>query len=378
MRRDSLYGEPILWEGSPREIRVSSTLQMGGWLCFGIAVVAMAFAMVRGLVLGSGAGEPLLFAVWSGTAGAGCFLLPIWWNRSAKYVVTESQVICRRGILRRAMDRTTISFARIRWSPRLPNVGTLELVRAVPTGALFRCITIELVGIEHPDAVWAIIRNAHDVVRAGHAELPLAQRLDSDERILWAARPLPSLRSYLPVRPTDWVVFASMLGLFGIAAWLTIRGITLMERMAGAGMPVHSVPFSALGVGLGLGVALVLGLVAYLAHSTLGRRAFGLRQTRYLISNKRVLIQRGREELHLDRRRIVDVIDTPAGSGTFNLFLVLDGPLARAVAAHGAFAGSQPSEALRPVFECVQDCEGAVGVLARTASLPPPKWPNAA
>jgi microcompartment protein CcmK/EutM len=101
-----------------------------------------------------------------------------------------------------------------------------------------------------------------------------------------------------------------------------------------------------------------------------------LRQTHYLISNKRVLIQRGREELHLDRRMIVEVIDTPAGVGTRNLFLVLDGPHARALASSGAFGEkTDHTVELVPVFEWVQDGDGARHALERNPpSLPPLPW----
>jgi hypothetical protein len=94
-----------------------------------------------------------------------------------------------------------------------------------------------------------------------------------------------------------------------------------------------------------------------------------VRETRYLVTDKRVLIQRGLEELHLDRSRIVDVIDAPAGEGVRNVFLVLDGPRARALAASGAFGEIDRGPNLRPVFESVEDAEGVAKIL-RTPSLP--------
>ena len=44
----------------------------------------------------------------------------------------------RRGRLRRSIDRREISYARIHWDPKRPGIGDLEIVRAVPTGALRR------------------------------------------------------------------------------------------------------------------------------------------------------------------------------------------------------------------------------------------------
>jgi hypothetical protein len=89
-----------------------------------------------------------------------------------------------------------------------------------------------------------------------------------------------------------------------------------------------------------------------------------------LITDKRVLIQRRGEELHVDRSKIVDVIDAPAGDGLSNVFMVLDGPQARALAASGAFGEVDRSPHLRPVFESVADAEGARRVLGEKPVLP--------
>ena len=56
-------------------------------------------------------------------------------------------------------------------------------------------------------------------------------------------------------------------------------------------------------------VMLGLAIAGYLVYDTVIRPAFLTRETRYLITNKRVLIQRGVEELHVDRTKIVDVIE---------------------------------------------------------------------
>ncbi len=373
MTRDPLYGEPILWEGAPRELPRSPLLELCSHLGSLVALIAMAFAVVRGVWLDGNLTSPLLFAALAATLGATCHLGPIVWYRAVRYLITDQHVIMTRGIFRRAIIRSHVSFARIRWSPENEAIGSLELVRAVPTGAMFRCLTLELVGIEHPAAVWGIIRDAHDVTNPGHSGLPLTQRLDSDERVLWAARPLPSFRAYLPVRPADWMVVGLILALLGTVTFLVVRGATLLTRLLGSGLEAGSLPFFSLGLGYMLGVVVVLLITAHLVYHGFTLRAVGLHQTRYLISNKRVLIQRGREELHLDRRRIVDVIETSAGAGTYNLFLVLDGPRARALAAHGAFGTEEPSSALRPILECVQDPRGAVDVLARRVSVSPPR-----
>ena len=94
---------------------------------------------------------------------------------------------------------------------------------------------------------------------------------------------------------------------------------------------------------------------AYLLYVSGIRSGQLVRETRYLVTDRRVLIERGREELHLDRDKVVDVIHTPVGDGLRDVFLVLDGPRARALAASGAFGELECSPSLRPVFRAVND-----------------------
>jgi hypothetical protein len=86
------------------------------------------------------------------------------------------------------------------------------------------------------------------------------------------------------------------------------------------------------------------------------------RTTRYFVTDRRVLIRRQNEELHLDRTRIAYVIAAKARSKRLHdLFLVLDGPRARAFAPMGAFGGGDRTSLL-PVFTSIGDPE-AVGAL---------------
>jgi hypothetical protein len=91
------------------------------------------------------------------------------------------------------------------------------------------------------------------------------------------------------------------------------------------------------------------------------------RQTRYFVTSTRVLIRRGNEELSLDRSRIAYVIDAPAKK-LHDVFLVLDGPQARALAPSGAFGGDERDDALRPVFAAIDDAE-TVGAILRMPEL---------
>jgi hypothetical protein len=122
---------------------------------------------------------------------------------------------------------------------------------------------------------------------------------------------------------------------------------------------------------------LLLSVALGVAYVALIRPARLARATRYLVTNARVLIRRANEELSLDRSRIAYVIDAPRqklllGPGPqetslerlHDVFLVLDGPQARALAPSGAFGGEDRDDALRPVFSAIADAD-TVGRLLR-------------
>lgn len=92
----------------------------------------------------------LAFAAWMATLALLFAYGPRWWRSELEYVLTDRHIVLRRGKLRRSIDRREISYARIHWSPKLPGTGDLELVRAVPTGALRRRLSIVLSGLVAP------------------------------------------------------------------------------------------------------------------------------------------------------------------------------------------------------------------------------------
>ncbi len=369
MARDSLFDERIIWSGYPNEVVTPPVLRAAAALAFVASAVSTLFALVLSLALSASPDASLLFAAWTATLGVACLHGPKLWLAKVRYVVTEHHVIYQRGPFRRSIERRSISFARIFWSHHTPGAGDLELVRAVPTGALRRRLMLRLYGVTAPDRVWAIIRGEESVAPTGHGERPLTQRLDSGERVVWAARPRPTLRAYVPRARRGWmqlVLAAFLAAAFVRMMWL---GVPSVKRVLGAGLPAGSVAFIALVAGLGLSALMVLAIAVYLAYHVVIRPGRLVNQTRYLITNKRVLIQRGDEELHLDRSRIVDVIDTPTGQGLSDVFLVLDGPRARALAASGAFGEGEIGPGLRPVFQSVEDGE-SVGRILRAPSEP--------
>jgi hypothetical protein len=368
--RDSLYGERIVWTGRPKSVRPSPLLRALSVLCFVTAGISLLFALVTSLVLRLTPTGTMLFAFWSTLLGSALRTVPRMLMERARYVVTEQHVVVHFGPFRRSIERRAVSFARIFWDEDQPDTGDLELVRAVPTGALRRRLLLRLPGIAAPDRVWAIVRGAEDVAPLGSAEMPIGQRLDRGERVIWSAQPRQQLRAYLPHGQRQWLLLA--ISAFTVLAGMemVLRAIKALGKVARGGLPYLSPSFVALATGIFLAVALVLLVGAYIAYDTVIRPGKLVGHTRYLITDKRVLIQRRGEELHLDRSKIVDVIDAPAGDGLSNVFMVLDGPQARALAASGAFGEMQRSAHLRPVFESVEDAEGARKVLSSSPVLP--------
>src|SRR5690606_21815669 len=221
-----------------------------------------------------------------------------------------------------------------------------------------------------PDRVWAIIRGAEDLAPVGQGERPVGQRLDRDERVVWTATPRPKLNVYLPHGQREWALLATAVFLLAATGRVIMRAVPVLERLAAGALPVKSFSFLALAFGFGLLVLLMLAIAGYLTYDAVIRPGLLARETRYLVTNKRVLIQRRTEELHLDRKRIIDVIDEPAGDGLRNVFLVLDGPRARAVAASGAFGEMGRGPHLRPVFEAVADADSLSRILLDKGGLP--------
>jgi len=376
LSRDPLFGERIVWTASPTVLAPPPLARAAGFVFFVLSAISICFAIVIALALRTAPAGPTLFSLWCAGLGIAAREVPRIWLKSARYVVTEQHVITYFGPFRRSIERKAISFARIFWSDSDRNAGDLELVRAVPTGALRRRLMLKLYGVRAPDRVWAIVRGAEAIAPSGqHGERPLAQRLDHGERVIWSARRHPQLRAYLPQGQREW-------GLMGIGGFLFLGasrmvedGVPALQRVAHGGLPVLSFPFAALAFGLSLAVLLVFAVGCYVIYDAVIRQGYAAKHTRYLITDKRVLIQRGSEELHVDRGIIVDVIDAPVGDGLHDVYFVLDGPRARALAASGAFGELGRGPHLRPVFEAVDDAEGASRVLKDS---PDPELPHAA
>jgi hypothetical protein len=370
LARDSLFGESIVWVGRPKVVTVPTGYRIAAGVMAVIAVIAVAFAILVATALHAPPGGLILFAGWCSTLALALRYGPAIWRSEVEYLVTDKHVMWKRGRIRRTIDRGAISYARIHWHPSIPGLGDLELVRAVPTGALRRRLSLLLPGVIGPDRLWAIIRGIPASGGAGDGHRPLAQRLDEGERVLWSSRPIPSWREWMPGGKRQ-LLTAGIGVLVGIAFVRELRSaVPAAKIMLAAGLSSRSPAFISLIMAVAL-TAILLGCIAIgLGYVALVRPARLMQKTRYLITDRRVLIQRGHEELSLDRTRIVDVIDSPSQHGLHDIFLVLDGPRARALAASGAF-GERDVEGLVPVFHAVADAEEVSQILQLPGSPPP-------
>jgi hypothetical protein len=361
MARDSLFGERIVWQGRCSGLTVPFANKVMAVASGVVSATTVCYAVVIAKSLESPVGGMVLFAAWCAAIALGAWRFPLWWQSQVEYVVTDRRVIWRRGPLRRSIEIGQISYALVRWSRSQPGVGDLVLVRAVPTGALRRTLSVALRDVEAPDRLWALVRGVEAGAPLGSGARPLAQRLDPGERVLWSGGPLAS----------PWTLRRSLIA--GAGAVLAFTFVHSLARSVPS--IVRLLRLHALGPGLaatlvggvGLGMLLLLAVAAGAGYAALLRPMRLARDTRYWVTNARVLIRRGNEELSLDRAHIAYVIDAP-GKKLHDLFLVIDGPRARALAPSGAFGGEGPDDALRPVFASISDAE-TVGEILRTGEL---------
>jgi hypothetical protein len=361
MARDSLFGERIIRQGRSRAVTVPFQQKAMAVAASVVSTVMLAYAVVAAKSLEVPVGGMILFSAWCATIALGAWRIPLWWQSQVEYLVTDRHVIWRRGALRRSIEIGQISYARIRWTGGDPKFGDLELVRAVPTGALRRTLSLTLADIEAPDRLWATIRGIEPSAPLGSGGRPLAQRLDPGERVLWSAAP----------RGPSWTKRRGLM-----AVVVAALAVTFVRSVTGSLPPVERVlrlhaltpSLAVLFVGAAaLGMLLLLGTVVAAGYAAFVRPARLARRTRYFVTNARVLIRRGNEELSLDRSRIAYVIDAPYKKA-HDVFLVLDGPQARALAPSGAFGEGEGDE-LRPVFAGIDDAD-TVGRLLRPAGDP--------
>ncbi len=336
--------EQVLWRGGPkpgvpRDLRW--TIVPG--LLLALSVITALFA---GLLVESG-----IAAVRATSCTAFYFLMtavavrlmPRYALDPCEYMVTDRQVIWKRGQLRRTIDRAAITYARIHWHRSVPGVGHLELVRAVPFGPLARKQRLLLHDVVAPDILFALIRGAEPAEFAGYADVQLTDRLDRGEVVLWGGGP-----AGWRLGPAEALTAVTGLLVLGVGTFYGYRALGILVGLEHAGLPVISLTwlmlFSAI---LIAGSIIVASGAALLWHGVWGARADGS-STEYVLTDARLLIRRGRTELSIDRKRIVDVADLPSTAGSRNLHLILDAPDARALEDSGALGLLSPPRATVP------------------------------
>lgn len=362
MKQPLFFGEREVWSGQPKVVRCPPMYQVGAAVSAVVSAITTASAVVVATALHVRPSALLLFAAWMAVVAVGLGLAPKWWRSELEFVVTDRSVVVQRGRHRRSMDRSAVSFARIHWYPNNPGVGDLELVRAVPTGALRRRLSIVLTGLVAPDRVWAIIRGITPSAPAGDGQRLLAQRLDDGERVLWSGHPPDRWRKWLPTKGRAYAGLLLAIALVVSAVVTSQHSVHALRTVVRGGMDPDSVGFFALAISLGLTILLLVFAALTVFYVVILRPGRLETQTRYWVTDRRVLIQRGEEELHLERTRIVEVIDSPGAGGLRDIFLVLDGPRARAFASSGAFGERDPG-GLQPVFFGIADVEPVRSIL---------------
>jgi len=357
-QRDSLYDEEIVWSGGPKTLSVPFAFKVASAVGALMAVVAIAFAVVVSKGLDQPVGGLVAFGAWCATIALVAWRFPLWWGSSVTYAVTEKHVIWQRGRYRRTIDRAAITYAIIKWNPKVPGVGDLVLERAVPIGALRRTLSVTLSDVEAPDRLWAIVRGLTPSDSAGDGSRPLAQRLDDGERVIWTSHPLASRWTN---RRIATALGASLMG--ASAAWVFARSWKPIAKVLRAHL-LSPFTSGALVFAVGLVILLLAVVATWIGYASIVRPALLARSTRYFVTDRRVLIRRGTEELHLDRQRIAYVITSPfrEGDAKRDVFLVLDGPQARAFAPSGAFHGPD-EERLVPMFAAIEDADAATDAL---------------
>jgi hypothetical protein len=336
--------EQVLWRGSPK-LGVPRDLRWTIVPGLGLALAAIT-ALFAGLLAVSG-----IPAVRSTAFTAFYFLftavavrmLPRYLLDPCEFMVTDRHVIWKRGQLRRTMDRAAITYARIHWHRSEPGVGHLELVRALPFGPLSRRQRVVLHDVQAPDVLFALIRRAQANEFAGYADVKLTDRLDRGEAVLWGAG------------PAGWRLGSAEALTASVGALLLGGGIAYCYRTGAillglehAGLPVLSWTWLMLFAAICIAGTVILGSGAWLLwHGVWGARADGSK-TEYVLTDSRLIIRRGRTELSVDRRRIVDVADLPSTAGSRNLYLILDAPDARSLDDSGALGLLSPPRATVP------------------------------
>lgn len=362
-----LPSESVLWSGRPEQ----GIPRDGFWvvtpaIACAVGVIALLFMALLAAADLPGWQESAIVVCYSVVLGVGSLLAPRYVLDPCEFVITDRRLIWRRGRSTRWVDRDAISFSRIHWHRSAPGVGHLELVRAVPFGPLARSQRVLFHDVRSPDAVLAIARDGALGERTSDSQISLAERLDVGEHVLWGAGPEGPL---LGARDLATALLGAVIVVIAFV-YAGAAGRVLLELEAIGLAPaslVWTLLFCALAATFFL-LALVGGVLVW--WGIVRARAEG-RDTEYLVTDRRVLIRRGRTELSLDRARVFDIAARPSLFGLTHAFFILDGKEARALGDSGALTGLLPArDAVPPVFYELRDIEALRELLLGRTSRP--------
>ena len=359
--------ERVLWYGKPAAgVPRARRWTFGPALLFTLAVVFSLFAGLIAVADLPGARQMGSLGAIVALFGIAVLIAPRYLHDTCEYLLTDRRVIWRRGRMTRYIDRSGITYGRIRWHRSVAGVGNLELVRAVPFGPLARRQRILLADVREPDRVFASIRGVSPGPNAGDNHVPLIERLDPDEEVLWGGHPEGLLLGWREVLTTIGGIFV-----VGVGFWYGYNTGGILLGLEDVGLTVRSWTWVLFFLSVATTWAVITTVGAGLVwYGLLRARQLG-RETEYVLTDQRLLIRRGPTELSVDRRRIVDVADTKAVRGLHHLFLVLDAPESRALADSGALRYLAPArESVPPVLFELRDVEKLKDLILERRSRP--------
>lgn len=346
--------ERVLWTGAPTpgvpRQRVWTLAPAFALTMMSVAALFAALIHVAGL---PGWQESALVACYLAVFAIAGLLAPRYLLDPCTFAITDRRVLWRRGRSVRSIERHAITFARVRWHRSVPGVGSLELVRAVPFGPLARSQRLVLHDLVAPDRVLSVVRDVEAAENAGDGQIALTDRLDPGEEVLWGAGPEGNLVGWRDVLTATG---GALLVLGGM--WYGANAVEIVMGLEEVGLPVGSRAWLFLFFATLLTFATIVAVGAGAIWYGIVRARNEGRETEYVLTDRRLLIRRGRVELSLDRKRIVDVAEVPTWRGLRNVFLILDGPGARALGDSGALTGLTPSrDAVPPILYELRDTE---------------------
>ncbi len=322
-------------------------------LLFAMALVAALFAVLLRVAEMPGMHKGLAVAALLAACGLAALFAPKMLVDEQRYLVTDRRVLWRRGRTLRFVRIQDLTYARIRWHRSVPVVGHLELVVATPFGPLLRKLRVVLHDLREPDVVLSLIRGETHSEVAGDRTVPLIERLEKGEQVLWGGHPRGMHLGW-----REAFIAGGGLALTVVGLLYGQRNATILLDLEGIGLQVRSLEWGLLFSAVAISWVCILAIGIGLMWSGLVRARRLGDDTEYLLTDRRLLIRRGGTELSLDRGRIVDAALMPAAGRLHHLFLLLDSPESRAIADSGALGPVLPArDAVPPILFELADAE---------------------